>query len=191
MEREGHGRRTNLKKNPSVDITLAQGPKEFPGWTGSPNLRYFLLVTTTGQYTDWPYRVCAVTCCSSTWVQALAADRLAQAPVFLARTPDQKLVAELFSLHCYDCYIYSLVCLAINPGQPIDWPCRVCVMTRFLSPWLQACAVDRLAQAPVFLARTPDQKLAADLFSLLCCDTYTYSFVRIATNPGQRIEFVL
>ena len=47
-----------------------------------------------------------MTCCSSTWVQAWAADRLAQAAVFLARTPDQKLVAELFSLHCYDCYIY-------------------------------------------------------------------------------------
>ena len=148
-------------------------------------------MTTTGQCTSWSYRVCAMTCCSSTWVQAWAADRLAQAAVFLLRTPDQKLLAELFSLHCYVCYIYSLVCLAINPGQHIDWPCRVCVMPRFLSPWFQAYAVDPLAQALVFLARTPDHKLAVDLFCFLCCDTYTASFVRIATNPGQRIVFVL
>ena len=40
MEGEGHGaRRTFLKKNPSLGITHAQEPKEFPVWTGSPNLR--------------------------------------------------------------------------------------------------------------------------------------------------------
>ena len=33
-------RRTNLKKNPSLDITHGQEPKEFPVWAHPPNLRY-------------------------------------------------------------------------------------------------------------------------------------------------------